>query len=135
MIPPEGLEFFPRRAVFIQLVIHLIREWKAPPDRVGALLLTDAVPLYIVVVAVHRKRGVAPNRIRELVANLVIGDLLVVPRPSREDVLEVCDNRFEFTILVLGKPHHHPGEVVQVLSDWLFLVEAFGHIRHTGEFE
>jgi len=57
---PAELELLSGRSGLIQLVVHLIWKGETSPDRVWTLVLSDTVPLHIVVVAVHRKRGSPP---------------------------------------------------------------------------
>ncbi|MCF2208006.1 hypothetical protein KI372_06905 [Halobacterium salinarum] len=45
---------------------------------------------------------VAKNGLRELVANLVLGLLLVVPRPPGEDLLEVRNDFVEAAVLIFS---------------------------------
>ena len=39
---------------FRKLVVHFTGKGETPIDRVGALLLADAVPLHIIIIASHR---------------------------------------------------------------------------------
>jgi hypothetical protein len=82
------------------------------------LVLADAVALEIIVVAVHRQRRVAVNRVREFVADLVFDLLSVVLRSPREDVFETSDELVAVAALILREPHHRQSDIVEFLSYW-----------------